>query len=53
MTNYLWVVEIQKAREWVPYIARKRREDAELVKENNERYSRDKYRVRKYIRRLE
>jgi hypothetical protein len=53
MTNYLWVVEIQKAREWVPYIARKRKEDAELVKANNERYSQDKYRVRKYIRRLE
>jgi hypothetical protein len=53
MTNYLWVVEIQKGREWVPYVARKRREDAELVKANNEKYSKDKYRVRKYVRRLE
>jgi hypothetical protein len=53
MTNYLWVCEIFKNREWVPYVARKRKEDAELVKENNERYSRDKYRVRKYVRRLE
>ena len=53
MTNYLWVCEILKGREWVPYIARKKREDAELVKANNEKYSQDKYRVRKYVRRLE
>mgnify|MGYP001160578153 FL=1 len=53
MTNYLWVCEILKHREWVPYVARKRKEDAELVKANNERYSQDKYRVRKYVRRLE
>lgn len=53
MTNYLWVVEILKGREWVPYIARKKREDAELVMANNEKYSADKYRIRKYVRRLE
>jgi len=53
MTNYLWVCEILKGREWVPYVARKRKEDAELVKSNNEKYGADKYRVRKYVRRLE
>jgi hypothetical protein len=53
MTNYLWVCEILKGREWVPYIARKKREDAELVMANNEKYSADKYRIRKYVRRLE
>ena len=53
MTNYLWVCEILKGREWVPYVARKRREDAERVKQNNEKCSSDKYRVRKYVRRLE
>lgn len=52
MTNYLWVCEILKGREWVPYVARKRKEDAELVKENNEKFG-GRYRVRKYIRRME
>lgn len=50
MTNYLWVCEILKGREWIPYVARKRKVDAYLVKENNERCSQDKYRVRKYER---
>ena len=53
MKGYLWVVEVSKCKEYVPYVARKRKEDAELVKANNEKYSQDKYRVRKYVRRLE
>jgi hypothetical protein len=53
MKGYLYVVEVLKCKEYVPYIARKRKRAAELVKANNERYSQDKYRVRKYIRRLE
>jgi len=39
MTNYLWVCEILKGREWVPYVARKRKEDAELVMRNLEKRS--------------
>jgi hypothetical protein len=53
MKGYLWVCEKLVNKEYVPYVARKRKEDAELVKANNEKYSKDKYRVRKYIRRLE
>ena len=53
MKGYLYVVEVLKCKEYLPYIARKRKRAAELVKANNERYSQDKYRVRKYIRRLE
>jgi len=53
MTNYLWVCEILKGREWVPYVARKRKEGAELVLANNERSGNGKFRIRKYIRRLE
>ena len=52
MTNYLWVVEIKKNKEWIPFIARKRKEQAELAKENSDKYG-GKYRVRKYVRRLE
>jgi hypothetical protein len=50
MTNYLYVVEIKKNKEYVPYIARKRKRDADLVKANNETYSGDKYRVERYVR---
>lgn len=50
MTNYLWVCEVFKGREWVTYVARKKREDAELVKANNEKYGGETYRVEKYER---
>ena len=53
MKGYLYVVEVKRNKEYVPYVARKRKEDAELVKANNEKYSVDQYRVRKYVRRLE
>ena len=50
MTNYVWVCEIKKNKEYVPYVARKRHDEAELVKQNNERCSDDKYRVERYVR---
>ena len=53
MTNYLWVIETLKRREWVPYSVRKTKEGAELVLANNERSGNGKFRIRKYLRRLE
>lgn len=53
MKGYLYVCEILKNKEYVPYSARKKQVDAELVKRNAERMTADKYRVEKYERRLE
>ena len=53
MTNYLWVIETLKGREWVPYSVRKTHDAAELRKSNLERTETGKFRIRKYLRRLE
>jgi hypothetical protein len=50
MTNYVWVVEIKKNREYVPFSTRKTKEKAEIVKANNERLYPEKFRVKRYSR---
>jgi len=50
MKGYLYVVEVLKCKEYLPYIARKRKRAAELVKANNEKYGGETYRVEKYER---
>lgn len=50
MTNYVWVIEIKKNREYVPFSVRKTQAKAELVKENNEKLYQAKFRVKRYLR---
>jgi hypothetical protein len=50
MTNYVWVVEIKKNREYVPFSTRKTQAAAKLVKTNNERLYPEKFRVKRYLR---
>lgn len=50
MKGYLYVVEVMKCKEYVPYVARKTQDAADLVKRNAERTTTDKYRVMKYER---
>jgi hypothetical protein len=50
MTNYVWVIEIKKNREYVPFSVRKTQVKAELVKENNEKMYPSKFRVKRYLR---
>lgn len=50
MKGYLWVVEVSKCKEYVPYSTRKTQDAAELVRKNAERTTEGKYRVKKYER---
>lgn len=50
MKGYLYVVEVSKCKEYVPYSTRKTQDAAELVKVNAERTTEGKYRIRKYER---
>jgi hypothetical protein len=50
MKGYLYVVEVLKCKEYVPYVSRKRQDDADLVRKNAERTTTGKYRVSKYER---
>ena len=50
MKGYLYVVEIYKNKEYVPYSVRKTQDAAELVRKNAERTTNSKYRVEKYER---
>lgn len=50
MKGYLYVVEVMKCKEYLPYVARKTQDAADLVKRNAERTTTGKYRVSKYER---
>jgi len=50
MTNYVWVIEIKKNREYIPFSVRKTQAKAELVKKNNEKLYPSKFRVKRYLR---
>jgi len=50
MKGYLYVVEVKKNKEYVPYSTRKTRDAADLVRKNAERTTTGKYRVSKYER---
>ena len=50
MTNYVWVVEIMRNREYVPFSVRRTEKAANLVKENAERTEPGRFRVSRYLR---
>lgn len=53
MKGYLYVVEILRNKEYVPFSTRKTQDAAELVRKNAEMTTNSKYRIRKYIRRTQ
>ena len=50
MKGYLYVVEVMKCKEYVPYSTRRTQDAAELVKLNAERTTEGKFRISKYER---